>query len=86
MALAQMAHHQACQRALGLTGVIQPLVRLCFTSQSPAVLTQMQDQYHRGGGNYTGMRRVGIEVDNAMKRKAGENYFLKGDGARKALY
>lgn len=55
MALAQMAHHQECQRALGSTGVIQPLVRLCFTNQSPAVLSQVQDQCPRGVGNYAGM-------------------------------
>ncbi|CAN0100954.1 unnamed protein product [Ectocarpus sp. 6 AP-2014] len=40
LALSQMAHHEACQRALGLAGGIPPLVLLCFTSQSPAVLVQ----------------------------------------------
>ncbi|CAM9873374.1 unnamed protein product [Pylaiella littoralis] len=40
LALSQMAHHEACQRALGLAGGVPPLVLLCFTSQSPAVLTQ----------------------------------------------
>ncbi|CAM9399461.1 unnamed protein product [Ectocarpus sp. 12 AP-2014] len=41
LALSQMAHHEACQRALGLAGGIPPLVLLCFTSQSPAVLVQV---------------------------------------------
>lgn len=41
LALSQMAHHEACQRALGLAGGVPPLVLLCFTSQSPAVLTQV---------------------------------------------
>eukprot|EP00903_Cladosiphon_okamuranus_P006097 g6007.t1 len=40
LALSQMAHHEACQRALGLAGGVPPLVLLCFTSKSPAVLAQ----------------------------------------------
>lgn len=43
LALSQMAHHEACQRALGLAGGIPPLVLLCFTSQSPAVLVQVSE-------------------------------------------
>lgn len=41
LALSQMAHHEACQRALGLAGGVPPLVLLCFTCQSPAVLVQV---------------------------------------------
>ncbi|CAN0230925.1 unnamed protein product, partial [Hapterophycus canaliculatus] len=40
LALSQMAHHEACQRALGLAGGVPPLVLLCFTCRSPAVLVQ----------------------------------------------
>lgn len=57
LALSQMAHHEACQRALGLAGGVPPLVLLCFTSQSPAVLTQVSrakssklELEPRGGG------------------------------------
>ncbi|CAM9715093.1 unnamed protein product, partial [Sphacelaria rigidula] len=41
LALSQMAHHEACRRALGVAGGIPPLVLLASTSQSPAVLTQV---------------------------------------------
>lgn len=65
LALSQMAHHEACQRALGLAGGVPPLVLLCFTSQSPAVLTQVSQDKSSNVRNSSNCFLLGMQGGDA---------------------